>query len=197
MKIVVFGPSGMIGSRITAELERRGHEVVGASRSSGTDITDPEAVAAAVAGADAVVSAISARGVDYTLVDVAHSLTEGLRRAGVRRLIVVGGAGSLEVAPGARLVDQPDFPEAWKGEALQGADALAAYRAVDDLDWTFVSPAALIQPGERTGQYRLGGDQLLTDEEGNSQISAEDYAIAIADLVEQGSHPRARVCAAW
>jgi putative NADH-flavin reductase len=197
MKIVVFGPTGMIGSRIVAELERRGHEVIGASRSTGADVTDPERVAGVVAGADAGVSAISARGVDYTLTDVARSLTDGLRRAGVRRLLIVGGAASLEVAPGTRLLDTPDFREEWKAEAIQGADALEFYRGVDDLDWTFISPAAYIHPGERKGHYQIDGDQLLVDENGNSEISAEDYAIAVADLVESAEHAQERVGVAW
>jgi uncharacterized protein len=197
MKIVVFGATGMIGSRITSELEQRGHEVTAATRATGGDATDPASVAAVVAGADAVVSAVSARGVDYTLVEVANSLVDGLRRAGVRRLVIVGGAGSLEVAPGVRLVDTPDFHEEWKPEALQQADALEVYRGVDDLDWTCVSPAAYIRPGERTGTYRLGGDELLVDEEGRSEITAEDFAIAIADLLEQDGHKRERVTAAW
>ena len=107
MKIVVFGPTGMVGSRIVAELEQRGHEVVGASRSGGTDVTDPDSVASAAAGADAVVCAVSARGVEYTLADVARSLLDGVRRAGARRVVSVGGTGSLEVAPGVRYVDTP------------------------------------------------------------------------------------------
>ncbi len=197
MKIVVFGPTGMIGRPITTELEQRGHQVIRASRATGADITSPESVAATAAGADAIISAVSARGVDHTLADVARSLIDGARTAGVRRVLVVGGAGSLEVAPGVRLVDTPDFPEEWKPEALQHADALEVYRAIDDLDWTFVSPAAFIHPGERTGHYRLGGDQLLTDEDGNSEISAEDYAIAIADLIERDDHNRQRVTVAW
>jgi uncharacterized protein len=197
MKIVVFGPTGMIGTRIAAELEQRGHEVIGASRSTGADITDPESVADAASGADAVVSAISARGVDYTLTDVARSLTDGLRRAGVQRVLVVGGAGSQEVAPGQRLLDTPDFHEEWKPEAIQGAEALEFYRGVDDLDWTFVSPAAYIHPGERKGHYRIYGDRLVPDENGNSEISAEDYAVAVADLVERSEHSRERVGVAW
>ena len=197
MKIVVFGPTGMIGSRIVAELEQRGHEVIGVSRSTGADVTDPANVADVVAGADAVVSAISARGVDYTLTDVARSLTDGLRRAGVRRVLVVGGAGSQEVAPGQRLLDTPDFHEEWKPEAIQGADALEFYRGVDDLDWTFISPAAYIHPGERKGQYRMYGDQLVPDSDGNSEISAEDYAIAVADVLERAGHSRERVGVAW
>jgi uncharacterized protein len=197
MKIIVFGPSGMIGSRIVAELEQRGHDVTGVSRASGVDATDPAAVAETVAGADAVISAISRRDGGSTLLDVANGLTEGLRRAHVRRLLVVGGASSLEVAPGVRLFDTPEFHDEWRPEAQQGIDALAFYRTVDDLDWTFVSPAALIRPGERTGAYRLGGEQLLVDANGQSEISAEDYAIAIADLVEQGTHARERVGVAW
>ena len=197
MKIVVFGSTGMIGSRIATELEQRGHEVIGASRATGTDVTDPASVAAALTAADAVVSAVAARGVDYTLRDVARSVVDGLRRAGVGRLVIVGGAASLAVAPGVRLLDTSDFPDEYKAEAAQGAEALAFFQGVSDLDWTYVSPAAFIHPGERTGRYRLGGDQLLVDENGNSEISAEDYAIAIADLVEQGAHPRARVAVAW
>jgi putative NADH-flavin reductase len=197
MKIVVFGSTGMIGSRITAELEQRGHEVIGMSRASGVDITDADGVAHAARGADAVVSAVSARGVDYTLTDVARALTDGLRRAGVQRVVVVGGAASLEVAPGVRLLDTPDFREEWKAEAIQGADALEFYRQVDDLDWTFVSPAALIHPGERTGRYRIDGDRLLVDELGKSEISAEDYAVAVADLLERAEHARERVGVAW
>jgi uncharacterized protein len=197
VKIVVFGATGMVGSRITAELEQRGHEVIAATRSTGSDITEAESVASTSAGADAVVSAVSARDGGHTLADVAASLTEGVRRAGVKRLVIVGGAGSLEVAPGMRLVDTPDFHEEWKPEALEQADALEVYRGVGDLDWTYVSPAAYIHPGERTGEYRLGGDQLLTRDDGTSEITAEDYAIAIADLLEAGTHPRERVTAAW
>ncbi|HEX8975073.1 MAG TPA: NAD(P)H-binding protein [Solirubrobacteraceae bacterium] len=197
MHIVVFGPSGMIGSRVVAELDRRQHEVTGVSRSTGTDITDPQAVTAAVSGADVVVCAVSAREGTHTLADVARSLIAGLRRSSVTRLIVVGGAASLEVAPGTRLLDTPDFPDEYKAEATQAAEALEVYRSVTDLDWTYVSPAAFIHPGERTGSYRLGGDQLLVDERGNSEISAEDFAVAIADLVEQHGHSRERVTAAW
>src|SRR4051812_2749333 len=190
MKITLFGPTGMVGSRIAAELRQRGHDVTGVSRSTGADVTDPASVAAAASGADAVISAVSARGGDYTLVDVARSLTEGVRRAGVRRLLIVGGAGSLEAAPGVRLVDTPDFHDEWKPEALAPPDALDFYRGVDALDWTYVSPAAYIHPGERTGHYRLGADQVLVDDDGNSEITAEDYAIAIADLLTDGSHAR-------
>ena len=197
MKIVVFGATGMIGSRIAHELEQRGHEIVPATRSQGIDVTDPGAVAEVATGADAVVNAVSARAErDFTLADVARSLIEGLERAGVRRLVVVGGVGSLEVAPGLRLVDTPGFPDEHKPESLEGAESLEIYREVDNLDWTFVSPAAVIAPGERTGRYHLGGDQLVVDENGVSEISAEDYAIAVADRLEQGDRTRQRVSVA-
>ena len=197
MKVVVIGATGTIGSRIADELESRGVEVVHAGRSNGVDVTQPASVATAVEGADAVVSAVKVRDDSYTLAGVARSLVDGLRRAGVRRLVIVGGAGSLEAAPGVRLVDTPEFEEEWKPEALDHADALAFFRTVDDLDWTFVSPAAYIHPGERTGRYRVGGDQLLVDENGKSEVSAEDYAIAIADVLEQASHPGERITVAW
>ena len=192
MNIVVFGATGMIGTRIAAELKQRGHAVTAATRATGADVTDPSSVA----GADAVVSAVSARGMSYTLADVAPALVEGVREAGVRRLLVVGGASSLEVAPGKRLLDTPDFPEEWKPEAIAHTKALDYYCSVDDLDWTVVSPAAFIHPGERTGRYRLGGDQLLVDDNGNSEVSAEDYAIAIADLLEKGGRERERISVA-
>ncbi|HLZ57791.1 MAG TPA: NAD(P)H-binding protein, partial [Ktedonosporobacter sp.] len=110
--------------------------------------------------------------------------------------IVVGGAGSLEVAPGLHLVDTPDFPAAWKPTALAHRDALEVYRKAN-LDWTYVSPAALIAPGERTGTYRTGTDKLLTDEKGESRISAEDYAIAILDEVEHPHFIRRRFTVAY
>jgi putative NADH-flavin reductase len=197
MNVVVFGATGMIGTRIATELEQHGHAVTASTRATGADVTDPQSVAGVAAGGDAVVSAVSARGVSYTLADIAPALVEGLREAGLRRLLVVGGAGSLKVAPDKRLMDTPDFPEEWKPEAIAQSEALDYYRSVEDLDWTFVSPAAFIHPGERTGHYRLGGDHLLVDDNGNSEVSAEDYAIAIADLLEQGGHERERVTVAW
>jgi uncharacterized protein len=107
------------------------------------------------------------------------------------------GAGSLEVAPDKRLLDAPDFPESWKPEGIAQSEALDYYRGVEDLDWTFVSPAGFVHPGERTGRYRLDSDQLLVDDSGNSEVSAEDYAIAIADLLEHGGHERKRITVAW
>lgn len=106
-------------------------------------------------------------------------------------IFVIGGAGSLEVAPGQRLIDQPDFPEAYKAEAGKGAEFLALLRTVDDLDWTFLSPSAAFVPGERTGIFRLGDDALLTIDNGSS-ICFEDYAVALVDEIETPRHVRAR-----
>jgi uracil phosphoribosyltransferase len=115
-----------------------------------------------------------------------------VKEAGVKRLIVVGGAGSLEVAPGLQLIDTPQFPDAYRPEASAGRDFLNALRAETSLDWTFLSPSALFEPGERTGKFRLGGDQLLADAAGQSRISMEDYAIALVDEIETPKHVRQR-----
>ncbi len=131
------------------------------------------------------------------IVGAARGLIDGARGAGVRRIIVVGGAGSLEIAPGVRLVDTPDFPAAWKSNALAAAAALDVFRGVTDLDWTYVSPAAVIEPGERTGHYRAGGDQLVTDGGGSSRITYADFAIALSDELEQGNALRRRMTAAY
>ncbi|MFC3573577.1 NAD(P)-dependent oxidoreductase [Streptomyces yaanensis] len=211
MRIVLFGATGMVGSRIAAEAARRGHQVTAVSRSgrspvpavtaAAADASDPAEVASLVAGADAVASALAPPrdGSDpkEPFLALNRALVQGTREARVRRLVVVGGAGSLEVAPGQALVDQPDFPEAVRPEALAHSEVLEYYRTLDDLDWTYVSPAALIGPGERTGRFRVGGDELLTDPDGNSRISAEDYAVAFVDELEQGARVRARMSVAY
>ncbi len=203
MKIVLYGASGMIGSRILSELLSRSHDVTAVVRNPSAidrpgvavragNVLDPQSIIDTARGADAVISAYAAPhdSVDK-LVDAAHSLISGLKQAGVSRLLVVGGAGSLEVAPGVRLVDTPDFPPAWKAVALAAGDALNVYRQAD-LDWTYLSPAAIIEPGERTGKFRTASDTLVTDANGNSRISAEDFAIAIVDELEQPRHIRRR-----
>ncbi len=120
-----------------------------------------------------------------------------LRRANVRRLVILGGAGGLEISPGVRVVDAPDFPAMWKANALAQIKALALYREVEDLDWTVVSPAAIIEPGERTGNFQIGGDQLLVDAEGRSRISIADYAIAFVNELERGEAIRRRITVAY
>lgn len=202
MKIAVVGASGRAGSEITREAAARGHQVLAIARNPQTipaaegvvavagDASDPQALAALIAGNDAVISALH--------FDVsAQTLLDALRTAGVPRLLVTGGAASLEVAPGTRLIDTPEFPEEWKAFAMGGITFLDALRQVDDIDWTFFSPAALIFEGPRTGTYRAGGDQLVTDEAGESRISFADYAIAMVDELEAHKHARARFTAAY
>jgi uncharacterized protein len=212
MKIAVFGAGGAIGQAITGELLERGHMLIAVTRSSAPitglvvpvatgDAADPGSVAKLAAGQDAVVCAIGPRrgaeDEEDSLVGAATGLIDGLRKAGVRRLVVVGGAGSLEVAPGTRLVDTPGFPAAARPTALAHAKALEVYRGVEDLDWTYLSPAAVIGPGERTGAFRIGGDQLLADPAGNSRISIPDFAIAVADVLERGEAIRRRITVAY
>ncbi len=204
MKITLFGASGMIGAPILEELSARGHAVSAVVRDTSrvaalagvtaiqADIFNDASVAAAVSGSDVVVSAYGPGPASaHLLVDAFQSLLKGLATAGVTRLIAVGGAGSLEVAPGLLLIDAPFFPAAWKEIAQAHSDALEVLKA-SDIDWTSVSPAAMIQPGERTGTFRLGKDQLLTDANGESKISTADFAIAVADEVERNSHVRQR-----
>ena len=127
----------------------------------------------------------------YTASDPALLLA-AVRESGVKRYFVVGGAGSLEVAPGRKLIDTPEFPAAYKAEAGKGGEFLDLLRqSAGDLDWTFLSPSAMFVPGERTGKFRLGKDQLLTNEKGSS-ISFEDYAIAAVDELEKPQHIRQR-----
>jgi len=209
MKIVLFGASGMIGSRILDELVRRGHTVTSVARhpekikpAAGVtavsgDIMDAASVAAQARGADAAVSAYAPpHSEPATLVTAARSLVTGLGEAGVRRLIVVGGAGSLEVAPGVQMVDSPSFPAEWKGIALAHRDALPVLKQAD-LDWTYFSPAAFIEPGQRTANFRLGGTRLVANDRGESKISAEDYAVALVDELEQPRHVRQQFTAAY
>ncbi len=180
MKTVLFGATGTIGQRIAAELKGRGHAVETPRR----DVLDPASIAKAAAGADALLSAYGPgmAGDVKTVVSAARALVEGARRAGVRRLVVVGGAGSLDIG-GKELIDSPDFPASYRPIAQAHREALAVYRA-SGLDWTFYAPAALIEPGEKTGKYRTGEKSLIADAKGQSRISAEDYASAFVDEVE-------------
>ncbi|OLN25150.1 Rrf2-linked NADH-flavin reductase [Desulfovibrio sp. DV] len=196
-KVALIGASGNAGSRILKELSDRGHQVTGIARNPDKiatlpgvtavkgDVLDKDGLAALLRGHDAVVSAVH-----FTASDP-QKLIDAVRIAGVKRYVVVGGAGSLEVAPGQRLIDQPDFPAAYKAEASGGLAFLNLLKMVNDLDWTFLSPSAMFAPGKRTGKFRLGTEQLLTSEAGSS-ISFEDYAIALVDEIERPAHVRQR-----
>lgn len=196
MRIALIGATGNIGSRILAELVQRGHAVTAIARGADSlaprpgvtpcvvDAADADALAGAIEGHDAVISAARFLHVDYPgLIRIAR--TNGLR------LLVVGGAGSLEVEPGRLLIEVPQFPEAARPEAQAGIELLKTLRGESELDWTFLSPSMLIGPGERTGQFRLGGDQLLTNDKGSS-ISSEDFAVAMVDELERPAHTRRR-----
>ncbi|KQX97708.1 3-beta hydroxysteroid dehydrogenase [Rhodanobacter sp. Root480] len=202
MHVALIGASGNAGSRILAELVQRGHTVTAIVRdparvpvlsgveASAGDVADATGLAALLAGHDAVVSAVP-----FATTDAAR-LIATVRAAGVPRYLVVGGAGSLEVALGdfplgLLLIDAPNFPEAYKPEAAAGCVFLDLLRAEEQLDWTFLSPSAMFIPGERTGTFRLGTDLLLSNESGSS-ISFEDFAIALVDELEKPTHSRAR-----
>jgi putative NADH-flavin reductase len=139
------------------------------------------------------------KGDSNLVVKAAHALIEALTRVEPIRLIALSGAGSLEVKPGVQLVDMPDFPAEWKAIALAHREALDVYRkaGMAEFDWTAVSPAALIEPGTRTGKYRTGMDQLLVDDKGKSYISAEDFAVAVVDEIEKPRFPGQRFTAAY
>lgn len=198
MKVALIGASGNVGARLLSELVSRGHTVTAIARHPETvaaqprvtpkrgDVTDKAGLASLLAGHDAVISSVRFIDTDP------RRLIDAVKAAGVGRYLVVGGAGSLEVAPGQRLIDTPAFPQAYKAEAAKGAEFLQVLRAEKDLDWTFLSPSAVFVPGKRTGKFRLGGDRLLTDEKGNSTISYEDFAVALVDELEKPAHSRQR-----
>jgi putative NADH-flavin reductase len=198
MKIAVIGASGNAGSRISAELARRGHSVTAIARNpekivaqanvtpTRGDVMDQAGLARLLAGHDAAISSV------HFLASDPAKLIGAAKESKVGRYLVVGGAGSLEVAPGVRLVTTPGFPVAYKAEAEKGAAFLDLLRAETELNWTFLSPSALFTAGERTGKFRLGNDQLLTSADGKSSISFEDFAVALADEIERPAHIRQR-----
>jgi uncharacterized protein len=217
--IALYGATGMIGQRILKEALSRGHQVTAIVRDvtkapqkgpsldiKPGDVLKPESVAAATAGNSVVVSSYGPRGGDpKEALTAVRSLMEGIAAAKETtgkpmRLIVVGGAASLEVAPGVALLDTPNFPSAWKPVASAYREVLGILQnegTAAGLDWTYFSPAAFIQPGERTGKFRLGGDQLIVDPKGESRISAEDYAIALVDEIEKPQFIGKRFTAAY
>ncbi|KHS72682.1 3-beta hydroxysteroid dehydrogenase [Pectobacterium brasiliense] len=195
--IALIGASGDAGSRILKELSDRGHTVTAIARhpekiaslpnvtAKQGDALDKDALVALFKGHDAVVSAVKFGSSDPAI------LIAAVKTAGVTRYLVVGGAGSLEIAPGQRLIDQPDFPDAYRPEASRGAAFLDLLKQEKDLDWSFLSPSAEFVPGQRTGTFRLGKDTLLSNDQGSS-ISFEDYAVALVDEIENPAHSRQR-----
>lgn len=198
MKIALIGATGNIGARILKEAVDRGHQVTAIARdvskvgeqngvvAAACDLADEDKLAGILRGHDAVIVSVK-----YNSCNV-DDVYGACRKAGLKRLLLVGGAASLEVEPGVRLLDTPGFPEEIKVEAVPAAAALDRLRKVEDLDWSFLCPSIIIAPGERTGKFRLGGDELLKDANGDSRISQEDYAIAMLDEVEKPAHIRQR-----
>ncbi|NMF90331.1 NAD(P)-dependent oxidoreductase [Aromatoleum petrolei] len=212
MNIALIGASGYVGSALLKEALARGHRVTAIVSNPAklvvqagletvkADVLDGAALASRLQGHDAVVSAFSG----HAQADVRGYYVQGMRaiiaaakQARVPRLLVVGGAGSLEVAPGVQLVDTPEFPAQWKGTAEGARDALQLLRAEPELEWTMLSPAAHLEPGERTGRFRLGSDQLLVDAQGASRISLADYAVVMIDELERPAHARRRFTVAY
>ena len=198
MKIVLIGATGFIGHYILKEALARKHQVTALVRNPASveaaegvtakalDINNAQEVTSAVAGHEAVIISLHHEGLDF------HALIDAVKASGVARLLVVGGAGSLEVAPGVQLVDTPDFPAEWKATALAARDFLNVLRGKKNLDWTYLSPSAFIEPGARTGKFRLGTDQLLLDDKGESRISNQDYAVALIDELENPRYTQQR-----
>jgi uncharacterized protein len=210
MKLIMFGPTGMIGSRILNEALQRGYTLTAITRDPARfavshktltvvagNALDPANVATLAKGHDAVLSAMGPGGSSAeTIIQATQALINGLSQAGIRRLVVVGGAGTLDVAPGVRLMDSPDFIEEYRPLAVAHLEAYNLYQA-SNLDWSFVCPAAEIAPGDRTGNFQVGADRLLSNEKGESRISAEDYAIAFMDEVEESKYIHHRMTVAY
>jgi putative NADH-flavin reductase len=207
MHIVLYGATGKAGSRILTELLSRGHQVIAVARHPDKLAPQPNlaveqgsvdsasAIAASLKdakGADAVVSAYAPPFSDTDqLVAVTRNFIEAIEQAHVPRFLYVGGAASLEVAPGVTLFESGHLPAEWRPIAKSHSDALNLVKK-SGINWTCFSPAGFFEPGQRTGKFRLGKDRLISDAEGNSRISMEDYAIALADELEKPRHERQR-----
>lgn len=197
-KIAIIGATGRAGSQLLEETLRRGHSVTAIARNTDklaarpgvtvkqVDALDANALQQAVSGNDVVISAA------HFATLPASAVIGPVKKAGVKRLLVVGGAGSLLLPGGGRVIDSPGFPAEYKAEASAGADFLEALRQEKELDWTFLSPSAEFVETERTGKFRVGQDDLLVSAEGRSWISFADYAIALIDEVESPKHSRQR-----
>ena len=205
MKVALYGATGKSGSRILKELLARGHQVIAVVRDPAKlpqpaagvaikqdDLSEPAEIAAAIDGADAVVSAYAPpHDNPDEIVSVTARQIEALSRGAKARLIVVGGAGSLNVAPGVTLVDSGYLPESVRPIAKAHVKALSVLKT-STIDWTYLAPAAYFIPGERTGKFRLGKDELIANAQQESRISMEDYAVALVDELEKPQHRRER-----
>jgi putative NADH-flavin reductase len=212
MRIVLLGATGFVGAALLSEALSRGHEVTAIARHpeklegqenlavKAGDVYDTDALASLIAGHDALISAFNPGWTPGTQrpemydeqVRGTSSIIAAAKKAGIKRVLWVGGAGGLEVASGVKVIDSPDFPEWIKPGSKATSNALEQLRNEQELEWTFLAPSAVLEHGQRTGKFRLGGDQLLVDAKGESRISVEDYAVAMLDELEQPKHVRQR-----
>jgi uncharacterized protein len=213
MKVAIIGASGQIGAFIRDEALARGHHVTAIVRHpEKITVPDPlltvvkadilkDKVDGLVKGHDAVISAYNPGWDNPNIYDDEiegyKRIIGGVKKSGIKRLLVVGGAGTLEVSPGVTVLDTASFPQQVKKGVLATAEVLSMLRKEKELEWTFLSPPASIAPGKRTGHYRLGKDQLLKDKEGESKISTQDYAVAMLDELERPQHIRERFTVAY
>jgi len=209
MHVALYGATGLTGSRLLSELLSRAHQVTAIVRNPEKlpvqhgltliegDVSSAESIADAIQGADAVVSAYAPPHSDTDqLLRVTQNFLQAVKQAGVPRFLFVGGAGSLEVAPGVTLIASGHLPQEWLAIATSHSKALELARN-SNLNWTCFSPSAYFGPGERTGKFRLDTDKLISDAQGNSRISMEDAAIAIVDELESPQHERGRFTAGF
>jgi putative NADH-flavin reductase len=209
MKLALIGATGFVGKAVLNEALRRGYDVTAIARDpqkvdaasdkltlKAADVFDANSLAVALKGHDAVVSAYNAGWTNPNLyndfVKGSEAIQQAVKQAGVKRLLVVGGAGSLYAAPGLQLVDSPQFPAEWKAGATAARDYLNTLKKETELDWTFLSPAINLHPGERTGKFRLGTDEPVFNEKGVHEISVEDLAVAILDELENNQFVKRR-----
>lgn len=217
MKVALIGATGFVGTSILNELLQRGYDVTAIARNidkidpsnpkltaKAVDIFDEDALVAVLKGHDAVISAYNSGWQNPNIYDDflkgSEAIQNAVKKAGVKRFITIGGAGSLEVAPGVQLVDTPQFPAEYKQGALAARDYLNELKKENELDWTFFSPAILMHHGitdGRTGKYRVGHDNPVFDEKGESRLSVEDLAVAIVDELEQNNFIKKRFTAAY
>ena len=213
MKIALIGASGFVGSAVLQEALNRGHQVTGIVRhpekllpqptltAVAADAYDAEALSGQLTDHDAVIHAFNpgwgTADIRQRFVQGTQAIYAAVKQAAVKRLLVVGGAGSLYVAPGLQLLDTADFPADYKEGAEGARQALQLIQSETALDWSFISPPAHLHPGKRTGQFRLGGDQLLMSGEAPAGIAVTDLAVAIIDELENPQHIRQRFTVAY
>jgi len=208
MKVAPLGATGFVGSALLKEALDRGHIVTAIVRhpeklekrkgltAKAGEVYDTTSLATLIQGNDAIISAFNPGWKGPNLYDDqvrgTASIIAAIKRAGIKRVLWVGGAGGLEVEPGVRVVDSPDLPSWVRPGSLATIDALDQLRKEPELERSYLSPSAELKPGQRTGKFRLGNDQLLVDTTGKSQISIQDYAVAMIDELEHPAHVRRR-----